>query len=700
MAQWNHSERTLYAKLVYYGPALGGKTTNLKTIHRLADPDGKEKLVSLNTSDDRTLFFDLLPIDMGNLLGYKVVIKLYTVPGQVKYDATRRIVLSGSDAVVFVADSNPARERDNRDSWENLRLNMRANRLDPASVSVLVQFNKRDVPGAADIGAMERWFGLAAGRGIPAVAPGGDGVLETFLAASRAMLERLVALSETTSRRSLNAGDLGAQIERAFAPYFARRRAQDDRAGPAPTAAASSPIVVVSPDLLENAVQTTLTLGSQLADEHSRASRLEAEAEALRRLSDGLRSAGARFDRASVVDAVLEAAGATLGAVSVALMTFDGESRARAERTRGRSVDPLLGSDAGAELLARMLAADGVTVIDDLAQELPPSATKVAAGVRAVATVAVSWVNRAALFVAMPAPDGRLLESDVRFLTTLAGHLAVGLDKVRIHAELASHRDRLEEIVHARTEALRRAYEDLKAAHQVKDRFLTNVSHEMLTPLTAILGASSFLKECEVEPREREQMAGTILDGARDLEKQLEALLRVARVGRADETALGVVSADELVAQALQLAGEDGIRVTIDPRVGPFPADPLRLALAVANLADNARKFGSSTESVEIRVKPCTLEQPGGTLAGVAVSVLDRGPGIREEEVSRAFEPFEQGGDILTGKPAGIGLGLYEAREIARQHGGTLVYLPRPEGGAEFRLSLPAEAAVPAVVGS
>src|SRR6185436_19661650 len=142
MAQWSLSDRTLYAKLVYYGPALGGKTTNLKVLHRLTDPDGKGRLVSVNTQDDRTLFFDLLPFELGSVLGYKVALKLYTVPGQVRYDATRRAVLAGADAVVFVADSDAAREGDNRQSWDNLRHNLRAARLDPADVPILVQLNK------------------------------------------------------------------------------------------------------------------------------------------------------------------------------------------------------------------------------------------------------------------------------------------------------------------------------------------------------------------------------------------------------------------------------------------------------------------------------------------------------------------------------------------------------------------------------
>ena len=160
MAQWSRKDRTLYTKLVYYGPAFGGKTTNLQSLHRITDPRGQHKLLSVKTADDRTLFFDLLPFDLGDILGYQVAMKLYTVPGQVRYDTTRQVVLAGADAVVFVADSTAGREDQNVWSLQNLQMNMRAKRLDPARVPVLFQFNKQDLPDEAappeEVAAMAR----------------------------------------------------------------------------------------------------------------------------------------------------------------------------------------------------------------------------------------------------------------------------------------------------------------------------------------------------------------------------------------------------------------------------------------------------------------------------------------------------------------------------------------------------------------
>ncbi len=133
-------------KVVYYGPGLCGKTTNLQCIHDKSNPDRRGKLLSIATETDRTLFFDLLPIDLGSVRGMKVRVQLYTVPGQVFYDATRRLVLRGADGVVFVADSQEAMMDANVESIKNLQENLIKNNLNPKTIPLVFQFNKRDLP--------------------------------------------------------------------------------------------------------------------------------------------------------------------------------------------------------------------------------------------------------------------------------------------------------------------------------------------------------------------------------------------------------------------------------------------------------------------------------------------------------------------------------------------------------------------------
>src|SRR5258705_4047670 len=148
MVLFNYSTKELTAKVVYYGPGLCGKTTNLQWIHEKTPIKNKGKMLSLATETDRTLFFDFLPIELGSIRGMKTRIQLYTVPGQVFYNATRRMVLKGADCVVFVADSQEPVLEANMESLKNLRENLEANEINTAEIAMVVQFNKRDLPNA------------------------------------------------------------------------------------------------------------------------------------------------------------------------------------------------------------------------------------------------------------------------------------------------------------------------------------------------------------------------------------------------------------------------------------------------------------------------------------------------------------------------------------------------------------------------
>jgi len=191
MVQFNFAEKTIKAKVVFYGPAKSGKTTNLEQIHRLTDPTGHNSLVSLNTAQDRTLFFDLLPISLGQVSGYEFKIQVYTVPGQVQYNATRRVVLAGADAIVFVADSRKSMAKENIAAFENMKVNLLANRLVPEKVPLVLQYNKRDMPDIDTEAELNRQLNAWGRKAFPGVAANGEGVLETFEAAAQEMLQSI-----------------------------------------------------------------------------------------------------------------------------------------------------------------------------------------------------------------------------------------------------------------------------------------------------------------------------------------------------------------------------------------------------------------------------------------------------------------------------------------------------------------------------
>ena len=193
MVLFNHATREMTAKIVYYGPGLCGKTTNLMVIFDKLDPSQKGKMLSLATKTDRTLFFDLLPVDIGRVGAFNLKIQLYTVPGQVFYNETRKLVLKGADAVVFVADSQPSMIDSTRESFANLLENLEQNNIDPNDTPIIVQFNKRDIPGVLPVDELQEALGLEGYPYTEASAINGEGVMETFHLVSKITAKHLYA---------------------------------------------------------------------------------------------------------------------------------------------------------------------------------------------------------------------------------------------------------------------------------------------------------------------------------------------------------------------------------------------------------------------------------------------------------------------------------------------------------------------------
>jgi signal recognition particle receptor subunit beta len=158
MVQVNMADREIIVKVVYYGPALSGKTTNLQMVHELMNPEARGKMVTLDTTGDRTLYFDFLPVEFGTANGFSVKIKLFTVPGQVMHKSTRKVVLSGADAVAFVADSQRSSASANAYSWRDMEANLKSNGIDFDAMPKVVQFNKRDLPDVKPLEASEEDF--------------------------------------------------------------------------------------------------------------------------------------------------------------------------------------------------------------------------------------------------------------------------------------------------------------------------------------------------------------------------------------------------------------------------------------------------------------------------------------------------------------------------------------------------------------
>jgi len=187
----NYLSREINCKIVYYGPGLCGKTTNLQYIYNRTNPDAKGKMISLATETERTLFFDFLPLEIGEIRGFKTRFHLYTVPGQVFYDASRKLILKGVDGVVFVADSQMLRAEANTESMDNLRTNLAEQGYNLDTLPYVIQYNKRDMPNVSPVEELRQMLNT---RNVPdfnAIATTGEGVFETLKSVAKLVLTEL-----------------------------------------------------------------------------------------------------------------------------------------------------------------------------------------------------------------------------------------------------------------------------------------------------------------------------------------------------------------------------------------------------------------------------------------------------------------------------------------------------------------------------
>lgn len=187
----NYSNREINCKIVYYGPGLCGKTTNLQFVYKKTAPQAKGKMISLATETERTLFFDFLPLALGEIRGFKTRFHLYTVPGQVFYDASRKLILKGVDGIVFVADSQKDRIDANLESLENLKVNLKEQGYALEDLPFVIQYNKRDLPNISSVEDLRKLLNPKGVLDFEAVATTGQGVFETLKAVAKLVLLEL-----------------------------------------------------------------------------------------------------------------------------------------------------------------------------------------------------------------------------------------------------------------------------------------------------------------------------------------------------------------------------------------------------------------------------------------------------------------------------------------------------------------------------
>lgn len=704
MPRIDASQKVVTLKLVYYGPALGGKTTNLRALHQIADPQGRIELRSLDTEGDRTLFFDLLPIDLGNACGLDLRVRLFTVPGQVHYNGTRRLVLQGADAVVFVADSGPDRIGASQESLRNLRANFLANGIAPGLVPIIVQANKRDLPGAVPVDQMERALGpehleAHASTMLPGMllarAAQGMGVIETFEAALRAALTQAFR-HHGLAKLGVPRERLAMRLDETLAPI--RARAARMQGAPLPQLqsppAHQAEAALAIDDQLAESVRQSLDLAEALGDQSAQRQQLARRVNELETINELSRVLVQALEVRHVATALAQAARAAFpdGAASVLLPKDDG-TLVEAALVK-LPVDPLL--SAGRPPLAWRVARQSRAIAwSDLETELAGGDADLASRLAPFCTAAAAPLRmpsgRTGLVVAYGHdPDARAGAETTRFLAAIAAQGSLALQNADRHAQLQQHGARLEHEVAARTAELRLAHQELVAGSRMKDRILSCVNHELRTPVTKLLAASQVLERMKPGSTPPPAMLQGITVQAKHLKALLDQVLAAnVLLAPAGDTA-GDVSAD--LARTLEAASfacaeraaarqvtlkVDGLESA--PRV---VADAGPLSLVLTQLVDNAVKFTRQGTCVRAVIEPA---QAGF----VRVLVSDEGPGVRVEDAGRIFAEFDQGsGDHLTAKPTGLGLGLAIARRLARKFGGDVEVTNPGVAGAAFAMRL------------
>lgn len=716
MSLINLRDRTINAKIVYYGTALSGKTTSLQHVHSVVDPEGRTELVSLNTQGDRTLFFDFLPIPLGNLGGFEVKLQAFTVPGQVKYAVTRRYVLRGADAVVFVADSTPEAFDENLAAIAGLRENLVANGLDPHAIPLLFQWNKRDVPGALDEAAMGEAFNWRGAPAFPTVATTGPGVFESF---SRVCCDLLEGLA--TEYRIADPAELRGQIERRLAEIQAQHSRQrsrgpsrlGDRAAPllAPEADAAdeerrSSVIHVDSDpagessdvesLLEQAVETNMESARLVADLHETRRRLSDHVRQLATLHETGVLIASELDAERVIERILDEALATVGARHGSLVLRDAETnRLSVRMVRGYAAEPLVrGGQGEAGFVEQMLRGSPFVLRRDELPLLSDEDDEPAPALALVAPLVHQSEALGALIAYLPTPrrDGGT-EARLRFLGAVGAQASVALVNARLFARIEGFNRELERKVTERTQELERACRELQAVDVLKDDFLASMSHELLTPLTSIGGFAEILATTAGDSgpaaeAERREFSSIVQHETARLTGMLQGVLDLSAL-EAGQVQMAQMPLDlrALILDAYRARqsafrqNDVKVRVRVEDDLPSPRGDAQWLRRVLVELLSNACKFSPEGAPVVVTVHREDDE--------VIVEVEDQGPGVHAALQPSIFEKFKQVGDVLTEKPSGMGLGLPTAAHIMRRLGGRIWVESADSGGAIFGLALP-----------
>lgn len=653
MVQFNTRANEILLKLVYYGPGLSGKTTNLQSLHAMCSDRQRGELFSVNTQEDRTLFFDLLPINLGYVYGNSIHLQIYTVPGQVQYDASRRVVLGGADGVVFVADSSEAKMQDNVDSLSNLYHNLNANRLNIKQIPFVLQYNKRDLPDAMAVGVMNRRLNF---RNVPyfeSVANRGPGVLDTFLAITRETVDYtfrkyhldkkikdfdgMLALIESNVRSTL----------RELPPP-----PDPDRTEAAPaadvtvlkhgnvTVADLQPGRAADPqELLENALQSNMETARLYSELKQAKETLEKKSEEMTQLYAQLERVNQDNQKTrKYLEGLIQNMGEALVSFSAdgKILTWN----AAAERIFGYSRPEIVGHS-----ICKLAPGGERGDLDQVIQQV--SRGQVVRDLDAV----------------------RVRKAGDSFPASVTYAPVRGADD-RVLAVSALVRDTSE------TQALETQLVRSQK-HEALGRLVPALFHEASNRLTPVLLEARLIAESALDPHQAEQAARLVkaVDSVQSLLDPLQTVLNPPSPARVRTQLNQVIQAVvDLVELKARHMGVD-LDLSLDPALPEALLDPVLMRQALTNLLLNGLQALASSPVKRLRVATRAVD------GHLQVVVQDSGSPLPATALTDLFDPAS------AATPEALGLPV--AHLIVRQHGGQLTVRSQAGLGNAFLLELP-----------
>ncbi len=723
MVQFDNQNRQIKIKIVYYGPAVGGKTTCLRHIHRITDPERRTKLYSLNTAADRTLFFDLLSLNLGRIRGYRLALQLYTVPGQVQYDATRRTVLAGADGVVFVADSQVDQRQATIDSLENLWQNMAATGIDRRTVPLVLQFNKRDLDPVQTVEEMNTALNPDGWPAFPTVAITGDGVLEAFTAIGERTLASVAdKIGVGTSPQAI--ARLQEQMRKAMQPYLSSDgeglAVAEDVVVTVPAPGVDAGDVLSEDVLVGEAVRANLAMTEVTTRLDIVTRQLERKVRVMDSISQFGRTVSNQRDPARVLRLLITDAIRLLQLQGASVIIIPGTGRLREAVVHGFRRDPLLSSadSTGESLAAGLLNAKQPQLLfrgsEGDVDGAAISAIETAGYTSALAVPMMTQEKVVGLLTAYGDSErSELDDDDLQLATVLASTAAMGYANAIAWRQLEEFSRGLEAQVEERTGELRRtlaesrrlaadveekknllehAYRDLAALDGVKNELINRLSLDLRTPVTSLFTAAKILRRGEnVPPEKHERLVTIIYDEGEKLLEIIQSVFQAAVIASGTrELERTAVPAQELFRKAIaplrDLASQRDVRVQvlIPSGLEEVICESDSTEAALRAVIKNGIEFSRGGEvKLEVR-RVMQDDQPW-----LQLRVSDSGIGIPLDEREQVFEAFWQGDDSSAGKRHGIGLGLTIAKRVMENHGGSIAIASAPTGGTEVVMSIP-----------